>query len=416
MTASIPFSSEDGAPGGSSAETKALAAKLSMLDGRTDTMGGVEQQRSRPTSPGEPVAIPPAPAEPQPPGRRALPSRSRYRWPAPGLATRLIERGRAALKDSLIAAIAAVLAWILAHFLFGHPRPLFAAVTAIVCLAPGLPSHGKQSLGVLLGVFTGIVVGELVLQLPEHTVLLQIPLAAFLAMVMASLYGQAAVVPINAGVSAILVIAMGPTYAGYARLLDVAIGSSVGLLFSQVLMTPNPITLIDRAVQNLLGELSAGFDLCGQALHDRDERRALGAVKRVSAAHDGVIALDTAIASARASARWSIRGQLAARQVASLAARYDRRAIRLYASALLLAESVASALRHQDVPPPGLDDQLAALGRACAAIAAGSAAELPALPAHTDLAEDSGWHSSNQYLSDVRSALEAFERTGTATR
>lgn len=270
MTASIPFSSEDGAPDRSSAETKAQAAKLSMLDGRTDTRGGMEQQRSRPTSPGEAVAITPAPAEPQPSGQRALPSRSRYPWPAPGLATRLIEHRRVALKDSLIAAVAAVLAWILAHFLFGHPRPLFAAVTAIVCLASGLTSHGKQSLGVPLGVFTGIVVGELVLQLPEHTVLLQIAPAAFLAMVMASLYGQAAVVPINAGVSAILVIAMGPTYAGYARLLDVAIGSS--------------------------------------------------------------------------------------------------------------------------------------------------AAELPALPAHTDLAEDSGWHSSNQYLSDVRSALEAFERTGTATR
>ncbi len=335
--------------------------------------------------------------------------------PAPGLLQRLTERGRTALKDASAAALAAVLAWVLAHLLLGHPRPLFASVTAIVCLAPGLPSHGKQSLGVLLGVFTGIAVGELVLLLPEPALLLQIPLASLLAMVLASLYGQPAVVPINAGVSAILVIAMGPTYAGYARLLDVAIGSAIGLLFSQVLMTPNPVTLIDRAVQNLLGELSAGFEDCSQALQKRDAAAALAAVKRVSAAHDGVIALDTAIATARDAVRWSIRGQLAAHQVAALAARYDRRAIRLYASALLLAESLASGLRHDDVPPPGLEQQLAALGRACTAISTGVQPELPPPPAPpqaTEAGKNSGWLPSYQYLDDVRDALTAFERAG----
>jgi hypothetical protein len=60
-------------------------------------------------------------------------------------------RLRLALRDAIAASLGAMLAWELSHYLLGHPRPVFAAVTALVCLAPGLPSHLKQTWGLVLG-------------------------------------------------------------------------------------------------------------------------------------------------------------------------------------------------------------------------------------------------------------------------
>ena len=58
-------------------------------------------------------------------------------------------RLRLALRDAIAASLGAMLAWELSHYLLGHPKPVFAAVTALVCLAPGLPSHLKQTWGLV---------------------------------------------------------------------------------------------------------------------------------------------------------------------------------------------------------------------------------------------------------------------------
>jgi uncharacterized membrane protein YgaE (UPF0421/DUF939 family) len=95
-------------------------------------------------------------------------------------------------------------------------------------------------LRLLLGVGTGIVVGEIILVLPDTLPLLKIALAAFFAMLAAAAFGQLAVVPIQAGVSAILVVALGPAITGSVRMADVAVGAVVGLFLSQVLPAPEP--------------------------------------------------------------------------------------------------------------------------------------------------------------------------------
>ena len=147
----------------------------------------------------------------------------------------ILERWSADWREVLASALGAGLAWVLAQRLFGHPGPIFAPISAIICLAPGLPSHTKQSIGLLLGVATGIVVGELSLLVPDEFLLLRIVSACFLAMLVASAYGQSAVVPIQAGVSALLVVAIGPATTGSVRMIDVAVGAAVGLVISVVL-------------------------------------------------------------------------------------------------------------------------------------------------------------------------------------
>jgi len=71
----------------------------------------------------------------------------------------LCDRWRSPLREVAAATIAALLAWVVAQDLFGHPHPIFAAVIAIVSLGPGIASHRKQAWGLVLGVATGILVG-----------------------------------------------------------------------------------------------------------------------------------------------------------------------------------------------------------------------------------------------------------------
>ena len=97
------------------------------------------------------------------------------------LIERVVSRWSSAWRDALASAIAAALAWILAQHFFGHAHPVFAAISAVVCLAPGLPSHGKQAIGLMVGVATGILVGEAALWLPDSYPLLRIGFATFAA-------------------------------------------------------------------------------------------------------------------------------------------------------------------------------------------------------------------------------------------
>ena len=150
------------------------------------------------------------------------------------LIERIFVRWSEAWREALASALGAALSWFLAERLLGHPQPIFAAISAIVCLSPGLPSHTKQTMGLLLGVATGISIGELTLAFADTMPLLRIGLAAFLAMIVAASYGQLAVVPIRAGVSAILVVTFGSATTGSVRMADVAVGAAVGFLFSQV--------------------------------------------------------------------------------------------------------------------------------------------------------------------------------------
>lgn len=149
------------------------------------------------------------------------------------------QRVRAGLTRVLAATAAAALAYWLARLLFGQQQPIFAAITAIICLAPGIPSHFRQAVNLLIGVTIGIVIGELVFLLPETFGAydigeLRVGVAIFCAMVIATAFGLPPVVPIQAGASALLVILMGPDAAGLARYLDVLLGTVVGVIFAVV--------------------------------------------------------------------------------------------------------------------------------------------------------------------------------------
>ena len=143
-------------------------------------------------------------------------------------------RWRNTWREVTAATIAALLAWEVAQKVFGHPHPLFAAVIAIVALGPGITNHPKQAWGLVLGVATGILVGEVVLLIPNPTVAMGV--GVFVSMALASCFGIGPVVPIQAGVSVLLVLTLGPETAGSTRMIDVLIGAAIGLICSRILL------------------------------------------------------------------------------------------------------------------------------------------------------------------------------------
>ena len=149
------------------------------------------------------------------------------------------ERLKAGFTRVLAATAAAALSYWLARVLYDQQHPIFAAITAIICLSPGLPSHFRQAVNLLIGVSVGIIVGELVFLLPGSIGPydigeLRVGAAIFMAMLVATSFGLPPTVPIQAGASALLVILMGPHAAGLARYLDVLLGTGIGLTFAVV--------------------------------------------------------------------------------------------------------------------------------------------------------------------------------------
>ena len=271
------------------------------------------------------------------------------RWTIDG---RILGLLRVALPDAAAATVAAALSWLLARALFGHPQPLFAPIAAIICLAPGLPNHGRQAVGLVVGVATGIAVGEAALIVSDTFPALRLSLATFVAIMVASAYGLLPVVPIQSGVSALLVLALGPETAGTVRLLDVACGTAVGLLFSQVLFTPDPVKQLREGERALLDAIGTAFAEAEVALAADDQTRAQAALKRFSGVHGHLVALVGGIDTARSSATWSLRGRLVRRDLRAVAGRFERRSARVYAAALLFGTALATAMQRRPGPPP----------------------------------------------------------------
>jgi uncharacterized membrane protein YgaE (UPF0421/DUF939 family) len=289
------------------------------------------------------------------------------------LAGTIFERWSTAWPDALASAVAAGIAWALAHELLGHPQPVFAAVAAVVCLAPGLPSsRGRQAVNMMLGLVTGILVGEVLLAVPVFSASLRITLITFLAIMAALTFGLTPVIAIQGGVSALLVITLGPITAGPTRLMDALVGTGVALLFSQILLTPDPVRIIDDAVRRMLRLLAEGFARSAQAVTERDPAMAEAALTHFFASRESLDAVVASINMARSLSRWSLRGRLAAGGVSEIARRYDRRVIHLFASTLLFAEALANALKEGDPPPAWLPARIDMIARVCTVIADGS--------------------------------------------
>ncbi len=248
--------------------------------------------------------------------------------------------------------LATSIAYLIATEVLGHAQAFFAPIAAIVALISGGGARVRTVLELVLGVATGVLVGELLI-LGIGRGAWQMALIVAIAVVVGTMVGLTGLALTQAATSSVLLTAVIP-FAGtgnpaITRFLDALVGGFVGL--AMVLLIPrNPVRDIDREVQRFLTRLSAVLVRVAAAL--REENPALA---------------DRALADARSMQPLVASMTSTANNVAEIARispmRWRQRAhVQLYTSTVIdldnavrdarvLARKTSALLRHHETVP-----------------------------------------------------------------
>jgi len=199
-----------------------------------------------------------------------------------GLRSRLrdgAERVRRAAGPVLVASVAAVLAFSVSKYGLGHPLPFFAPVAAWICL--GFTKNrdplavGELAAGAVLGVATAEV-----MMLVTGSGIWQTGVVLIIAALGARLTARGNLFTIQAGVNAMVAMAMGPAAgsAPVSRVLDALVGGGVALIVA--FAWPRDVTKRPRKyVRAAQAELTSALNRLADGLERGDADR-LGAASR----------------------------------------------------------------------------------------------------------------------------------------
>jgi uncharacterized membrane protein YccC len=218
-----------------------------------------------------------------------------------------LERVRVAWRAVVQAGIAAPAAYLLATKVFGHPRPFFAPVAAIITLGLTYSARGRRAAELSVGVVLGIAVGDLIIYVTGVGAW-QLALVVVMAICVALLVGQSQLLVNQAAVSAALVATLQPPSHGvtFSRFVDALAGTTVALVISGVVLPAHPARLVRRAAGPVLNELAGTLDDVASALGARDIAAAEAALERARAI-DGLSGrFAEAISTGRETARFAV--------------------------------------------------------------------------------------------------------------
>ena len=274
------------------------------------------------------------------------------------------------LRPSLLrlfeASVAASLAWWLAHLIPHHPRPFFAPIAAVIAMGAPIGTRGRQAVDLLIGVMLGIGIAAVIATVAGSGTW-QIGLAAGTAMIAGTLIDGRPLVVSEAGVSAVLLLALHQQGAAPGRLIDALIGGGVAIAMAQVLFPIDPLKVVARVAREFADELAGAVGLVAVALRDGDLRLARRALTRIEAVDGSGLAqaleVGRSVVRRAPRRRWERRAIEAYAEVArelnaaagdahglaSGALRALREHEQVPADMSLAAEALAAALRGGDV-------------------------------------------------------------------
>jgi uncharacterized membrane protein YgaE (UPF0421/DUF939 family) len=334
-----------------------------------------------------------------------------------------LERLRLSWRSILQAGVAAGVAWVIATEVFGHARPFFAPVSAIITLGLTSSQRGRRAVEVAIGVAVGIAVGDL-LVLAIGVGAAQLALVVMLATALAIFLGSGQMLATQAAVSAALVATLQPPTDGvtFARFLDALAGGTVALVVNALVLPVDPVRLIRRAARPVLDELAATLDDAAAAILARDRDMAEAALIRARGIDELSDTFVEAVSVARetiryAPPRWRSRGRV--EDYAGAAGRIDL-AIR---NVRVLARGTIRAIRLDENVPPQVADAVTELAAAVRALSdsledPGAAARvrehaLRAAATATQVLENTGNLSVSVIVGQVRStATDLLAGTG----
>jgi uncharacterized membrane protein YgaE (UPF0421/DUF939 family) len=259
---------------------------------------------------------------------------------------------RASAGLALQAAIAAGLAWFIAHRLLGHVQPYFAPISAVATLAVSVGQRMRRAIEIVLGNAFGILLGEvLVLVIGRGT--WQVSLVVFLAILLAVFAGGSPALVMQSAAAGVLVVAIIPFSDNYlfSRFVDAIVGGGVGLAVMALLLPLNPLTVVSRAAGPLLDDIAMGLATTASALADQDADRAQGALEKMREAERHFAALHDAITAGReistlAPLRWGKRGALG-----QYVDGYDHVGRTMRNARVLVRRCVTAIRDHEPLPP-----------------------------------------------------------------
>lgn len=278
----------------------------------------------------------------------------------------------------LQAAVAATLAWLVAHRVLGHQQPFFAPIAAAISLSTSYIQRSKRIAQMIAGVMLGIVVAELLHGLlGSSTAALGVIVLATMVIALAlgvGFFNDGMMFPNQAVVSAVLVVTVHKHGTGAERAVDVLVGGAVAYVLGVGLFPAQPMSLLADTEADVLRTLAAklnevvGLLRSGTCVTDEWTLATGHEIHRQLAA----------LARARATARMNVR--LAPRRFAlrtSVDAEVKRTGrLDLLANAVL---SLIRAATRRGGDSPGLTDRIASLAGGIAGLAEADRPWPPAL-------------------------------------
>jgi uncharacterized membrane protein YgaE (UPF0421/DUF939 family) len=162
---------------------------------------------------------------------------------------------------------AGVIAWYIAEFTLGDPKPVFATIAALIVVQPSVnQSLGRaleRSVGAVLGV--AIAFGMVLIFGDYGWVAL---LAMSLGIVMAWMFKLTPATAVQIALSAMLVLAVGAITPVYAldRVIETVIGAIVGIAINAFVAPPVAITPANEAVSRLGADVAHILEDMGSVL------------------------------------------------------------------------------------------------------------------------------------------------------
>src|SRR5690242_2845908 len=207
------------------------------------------------------------------------------------------ERLRANLDWLAQAGLATAAAWVLAQQIFGHVRPIFAPVAALIGVSASPGQRRRSAVEMVIGVALGIGIADALVVL-IGTGPAQIAVVVCGAMVVAIAFGGGPGLVGEAAASALLVVTIQQPGTGLSgvRFLDSLLGGVVALAVTS-LLPRNPVQAVHRAATPLLREIAETLEDAARALERGDSELAERAWARSHAWR--LAELDGAVAAGR---------------------------------------------------------------------------------------------------------------------
>jgi uncharacterized membrane protein YgaE (UPF0421/DUF939 family) len=206
---------------------------------------------------------------------------------------------RMALPRVALAALAAGVAWFIADDLLDNEQPFFAPIAAVLTLGLAIEKRGTRAWELALGVALGIGIADAIV-LATGTGTWQLVLVVSLAMSVAVLLGGGVLLVNQAAISAVLVTTLQMPQGSYSgeRMVDALVGCAVALV-ANALAPVDPVRLVLRRIEPLLGRLSGTLVDVADALAAGDRDAAREALERARALDPAVRELQTAVGAGR---------------------------------------------------------------------------------------------------------------------